>query len=343
MTRWRWGVISLVFVCLAAFSAGSESVPVTQLSLQLRRGETEATPPVETPVQESFARFDRSIGDFGIVSGYFDKPVDLTVDANEKLFVLDSGNSRVEVFNSNGQYQSQFGQKGTREGQFKNPNAIDVDKFGYFYVVDSGNNRIQKFDASGKFILQWGSLGSGDGLFNSPKDIAFDEDNNVYVADPENDRIQKFTATGKFIEQWNKFSMRNRVEIPYGNIISLAYDNDRLGYLLALNQKDKTIIRFELDGDYVDTVNLNPQGECVPVRIKADNVDNIDEYIFVADQAGNRILRYSKVRSYGAYQGELTGDKDPFSKPSGLFPDKRHRRFYIADTGNNRVQKFYWQ
>jgi DNA-binding beta-propeller fold protein YncE len=87
----------------------------------------------------------------------------------------------------------------------------------------------------------------------------------------------------------------------------------------------------------VDTIKLNPRGDCLPVRIE---VDNEDDYIFIADQKGNRILRYSKD---GAYQGEIVGEKERFAKPSGIAPDKAHRRFYVADTGKNRVQKFFWR
>jgi DNA-binding beta-propeller fold protein YncE len=182
--RWPVGLILVPVLCLTALDVGSETIPVTQLSLQLRSGEADATPPAEPPAEDNFARFDRFIGDFGIMSGSFDTPVDIAIDGNENLFVLDQGNYRVQTFDASSQYVRNFGEQGTRTGQFKDPGAISVDRLGFVYVVDSGNHRIQKFKNEGDFVLEWGSLGTSPGLFNKPQDITFDADNNDYVAEP---------------------------------------------------------------------------------------------------------------------------------------------------------------
>lgn len=325
----------LALAVILGLSADWESSSLTQLSLQLHRTEDEPSPPAEELSPSFFARFDQSIGGFGIISGYFDQPLDVAVGDDEILYVLDYGNERIQSFDSNGEYILQFGESGSREGEFEDPVAIAVDHSGFVYVVDSGNHRIQKFDSSGKFVLEWGSLGSTEGLFNNPRDIAFDEDDKVYVADPGNDRIQIFTPGGNFVAEWDRFTIRGSADISFSTIVSLAFDDDRFGYILALSDEEKTIYQFELDGDYQKSTAINPEGDCFPVRIE---VDNDDDYIFLADKEGHRILRYTKE---GSYQGELSAGDRPFSNPGGLSIDKENRRFFVADTGNNIIQKFF--
>ncbi len=177
-TRWsvKCSLATAVLTLIVFLTAGWQAAPSDRLSLELRRDQEEVTPPKEPVQSDTFARFDRAMGQFGIVAGYFDHPLDLAVDDQENIFVLDAGNTRIQRMSNDGNYLSQFGEKGTREGQFDEPVAIAFDKSGYFYVVDSKNHRIQKFDALGKFILQWGGLGAGPGLFNQPTAIAIMSD-----------------------------------------------------------------------------------------------------------------------------------------------------------------------
>jgi tripartite motif-containing protein 71 len=331
-------LLMLAMVGLSAPGAlGEEPGAVTQLSLQLRR-EDEATPPAEPLPEVEFARYDRSFGGYGIISGYFDSPVDLAVSSAEKVYVLDSGNNRIQVFDSSTRYLSNFGAKGTRDGEFDSPQAIAIDPSESVYVVDSGNHRIQKFDQNGRFLLQWGSLGSRAGLLNRPVDMTIDQENAVYVADPENQRIQKFTPGGRFIEEWSALTLRQNAEVVvFRNIVSLAYDSDRFGYVLALNAKDKVVYRFKLNGDYQDSWPVTASDPCYPMRIEVDN-DYQDKLVYILDRAGNRVLRFTNE---GAAQGELKKGDREFKEPLGLCVDRPHRRLYVADTGNNIVQKFY--
>jgi DNA-binding beta-propeller fold protein YncE len=82
-------------------------------------------------------------------AGYFERPTDLAVDPrNGDLYVVDSGNNRVQRFNRDGAFQSEFGGMGAGSGQFNQPSGIAVDRDGFVYVADTNNNRIQKFAPS---------------------------------------------------------------------------------------------------------------------------------------------------------------------------------------------------
>jgi len=85
-------------------------------------------------------------------NGQFVYPNGIAVDSAGKVYVADSGNHRVQIFDSSGKYIAQFGSIGRGNGQFTYNNGIAVDSKGNVYVADSGNARIQIFDSSGKYI-----------------------------------------------------------------------------------------------------------------------------------------------------------------------------------------------
>ena len=80
----------------------------------------------------------------------------LSFDGSEdgRIYVLDAGNARIQVFDIEGKYLTQWGRKGSGEGEFdfgsgraaeEFAGSVAVDGEGYIYVADVGNKRIQKF------------------------------------------------------------------------------------------------------------------------------------------------------------------------------------------------------
>ncbi|MGB9184886.1 MAG: hypothetical protein WCB67_12550 [Solirubrobacteraceae bacterium] len=64
------------------------------------------------------------------------------------MFVADQGNTRVEKFDSTGNYLSQFGSAGSGDGQFGQLRGVAADSTGDVYVSDFSGNRVEKFAGS---------------------------------------------------------------------------------------------------------------------------------------------------------------------------------------------------
>jgi len=154
----------------------------------------------DNSTNESY-KFVREFGTNGTDNGQFDSPEGIAVDSSGNVYVTDSFNSRIQKFDSNGNFIAAWGSKGSKNGQFNNPSDIAVDSSGNVYVVDSGNSRIQKFDSSGSYSTKLGSADS-DIVFNNPKGMSIDSSNSLFVVDYGNNNVPKFDSNGNFITKW---------------------------------------------------------------------------------------------------------------------------------------------
>jgi DNA-binding beta-propeller fold protein YncE len=163
----------------------------------------------------------------GSSEGELDNPDAIAADAAGNVYVADTGNDRIQKFDSQGNFLDAWGSAGNLGGQFSFPQGVAADGAGNVYVADSASNRIQKFDSQGNFLLAWGkdvvtggvtgfeictvaaNCKSGSdttalgGELDSPEGIAA-EAGSVYVTDTFNERVQKFDAAGNFASAWGR-------------------------------------------------------------------------------------------------------------------------------------------
>jgi DNA-binding beta-propeller fold protein YncE len=79
----------------------------------------------------------------------FYMPADIAFDADGNVYVLDSGNHRIQKFDSQGNFLASFGRRGQGPGEFQYPQSIDIDERGHMVVSDSGNQKIQVLKPDG--------------------------------------------------------------------------------------------------------------------------------------------------------------------------------------------------
>lgn len=66
-------------------------------------------------------------------------------DGTGNVYVTDSGNYRVQKFDSSGTYITGWGSMGSGDGEFNVPVGIAIDNSGYAFVTDLLNQRVQSF------------------------------------------------------------------------------------------------------------------------------------------------------------------------------------------------------
>lgn len=146
------------------------------------------------PSGELLAKF----GSAGSEAGQLKEPTAISYSPiNGSLWVVDTGNSRLEQWSSSYAFLRQITKTGTVP-RFERPVAIDVDSAGKLWVADQVENRIQKFSESGEFLLKFGSGGSEEGkfTFSAPMGLAVEAKGNILVTDSGNNRIQKWSGNG---------------------------------------------------------------------------------------------------------------------------------------------------
>jgi DNA-binding beta-propeller fold protein YncE len=121
----------------------------------------------------------------GSEPGEFNLPTNLALDRTGLVYVMDSGNYRVQVFDRQGTYLRSFGSAGKPPGRFGRPKAIAIDADGNINVVDALFGGILVFDPSGAPQYAIGGRGDITGAWSSllPVAIAIDADGSLYCLD----------------------------------------------------------------------------------------------------------------------------------------------------------------
>ena len=159
--------------------------------------------------------------------------------SNRKLYVVDVGNHRVQILNSDLTYHSSFGERGTGKGQFGgSARGIACDSTGKVYVVDSSNHRVQVFTADGEFVKMFGKYGQGRGEMDWPNGVAIDSSGTVYVSEGRNNRISVFTSEGRFLTSLgSKGAKRGQFKSPTG----LAVDSMNTGVVYVCDYNNSRV------------------------------------------------------------------------------------------------------
>jgi DNA-binding beta-propeller fold protein YncE len=122
----------------------------------------------------------RTWGEAGIQAGQFafDPPPDappldggfLVVGANGNVYITDSYNNRVQVFDADGNFLEMWESFGPESKPFNNPGPISVDAQGNIYVADFQGGHV--FDPDGNYLKTISAAG----------EVAFDSKGNLFYS-----------------------------------------------------------------------------------------------------------------------------------------------------------------
>ena len=244
------------------------------------------------------------------------------------------------------EFVSEFGGKGEGEAQFAETLFMAFGPDNAIYVADTDNFRIQKFTEMGGFVFDIQMETESEFRFINPTAIAVGADNSIYVmdwmfvqvSDPSQQKIEgpkvynygpcvhKFDAQGVFIASYpiQDFSQKMApleaaapgldAEGKYALIIPQG-DTKRT-FLLTVDASGNlyicdggVIYKLSSTGESVSHYRLAQPGTghlVHPVDMTIDKVGNI----YVVDEKGHRVLRYSAegkfLQTFGAY-GDAAG------------------------------------
>jgi len=273
--------------------------------------------------------FNRMIyGGFGNES--FKKPMDVVV-TSQFIYVTDTNNKRVQVFDLGGSPLFKFGKEGDKPGEFKFPYGITSDSKGNIYVADLYNGCISIHDSKGKFIKYFAEQKPGDKTIENPGGLRI-INNKLYVTDIQNSKVKVFDLNGKLLLEIGKPG-RNPGELLAPNAV-LA---DKEGDIFVTDTGNQRVQMFDKTGKFIRIINgsadgmgqsafVNPRGIAFDSKDRLYVVSNFTHYIYIFDKDGKQLF------TIGGF-GEAV---DQFALPNGLFITANDEMF-VTDTMNQRV------
>jgi len=289
--------------------------------------------PLSVPVQDTSARdypseaivvpASRQWGAAGAGQGQFSEPRGLAVDPRGNLYVADTKNNRIQVFDGNGQFVREFGSKGPGDGQFNEPCGLAVDPQGEIWVADTWNQRIAHLTSEGKFVSSFVDAEKG---FFGPRAVVVSRDR-LYIADTGNKRIVRFDRQGNKLSEWGGNGVG-----PGQFVEPVGLAADPAGNIYVADTGNHRIQVFDADGKFLRQIPVSGWKDFYTEPYLAIGPSDT---VFATDSVAGRIAQYD---SAGVLKRSFKPEKD-FKQPTGIVLDS-FGRLTVSDRGTNRL--FSW-
>lgn len=295
---YRAYLLIVLLVSLTICGIGCSKSPVRQEVIRAIAADSSGCLYVLRLNRRTVQKFDasgRSIAVIGLSStghGRFGVPEALAVGLSGEIYVLDSENCDVWVFDSSGVYVTQWKVK-----KGYSLSGIAVDARGQVSIVDGRADVVWKYDACGRFVDKWGAEGIANGQFVKPLGIASAPKGDVYVVETKASffsvdrhvssgeavaRIQRFSENGVLVGIYGMHGI-GKLQVP----IAIAVDHN--GYCYILDNSE--VKKFDRLGRFVLSWGGRGQGigqfwNAVSVAVDGRG------HVYVADSSDGRIQEF---------------------------------------------------
>jgi DNA-binding beta-propeller fold protein YncE len=164
------------------------------------------------------------------------RPEALCRHPDGRIFLADSQNAQVHVYDADMQWIDTWGRPGSGPGELIDPRDMALSSDGKtLYVVDGGNHRVQAFATDGTYLFSLGGYGRHDGGLLDPRGVAAGVDGFVYVTDAGAHTVNRFQEDGTFLSRWGQPGYQDQefwkpaglVQAPDGRLFVIDYGNHR--------------------------------------------------------------------------------------------------------------------
>ena len=286
--------------------------------------------------------FDQTFGNTG-GAGQLNLPQGIDVqEGTGNVYVSDSENDRVAVFNNEGNYLFDFGQDQIDESA----NLEFNEETGQVFVGDVNGNEIDVFEPDGTYVRSFGEFTVGtDRPFEGPAGVAFSPDfEKFYVANYAGDEIYVFDPnTGERIDViGNSGTEPGQLSGPAALAISETTGNLYISEQLnsrvqVLSPEGESLLTFgeprprPVDPSIPVPDDLEPGQLSDPVDIALDEFNNV----YVADTLNNRIQVFDPEGNFLTLVDEIPAEPSTYFWSIGA--QYEDGKLYTSDFFNNRV------
>jgi sugar lactone lactonase YvrE len=248
-------------------------------------------------------------------------PFDAKVDERERLWVVDSDNSRVRLFDPNGGFLGGWGGNGSGKFAFKTPAALAVSR-NNLYVADTWNHRVVRFTTAG----EWKSSAAG---FMGPRGVAVGPDGSVWVTDTGNSRVLKYDSA---LENPQTIGVAGTEPGKFKSPVGIAISES--GNVYVSDAGNRRIQVLDKNGKYLSSVNIPWLEQAWEARIETDP----NGMLYVSYPDGSQVVSFDRSGAPGRnWNADDSGQK--FLRPVGLALDHKQNILYVIDTASHKVLK----
>ncbi len=225
------------------------------------------------------------LGQAGKAPATFNHPSALAVTQEGILFVVDSGNNRLQLFDLQGTFLKSVGGFGFEADQFDRPLDVWVKSIINIYVADYNNQRIQRYDRQMNYIAQFSSNPNWpeEFQFGQVLSCAVNSQNDLFVLDHAENKVVKFNRNGQPERFFGLYDSG-----PGELMEPIQLDIWQNKWLLVSDVLRKALIVFDFFGNVLKAVEhpdfVRPRGLAT-----AESVG-----ILLADEGAKKIFTISK-------------------------------------------------
>jgi serine/threonine protein kinase/sugar lactone lactonase YvrE len=214
--------------------------------------------------------------------GRVTNPSGIAIDPQGQIYVTDSSDHFIRVYDSQGKYVKEFiniyGKGGGLQG-------VACDANGLVYVTDGDNGCVHVLKPDlGNWVVRIGSKGDADGQVKIPSGLVTDNDGNVYVVDYATARVSVFFKNGAFIRSFGgKGTINGVFNVPRG--ITL----ERSGKILIADSLNHRLQIFDPQGNWIYTIGSRGAEAGKFMGPAGMSVDPETNCLYVADRGNCRV------------------------------------------------------